>query len=227
MKLEKKLENLAACGITLREGLDKSVLTESWSLEELEEDDSYDGLLVAFCGPEAEDPNGYCDSLMYFDTELGSLPGQYGEIIQQLGRLSQGALHIEPFDDDVDFGPCDALLEFTANGQAVSVSFQQNDDWFNWTVTDVLVAELKKTGSELRYFAVDTGGQDVVLGCLKPEQIERLASFGVDVQLLTGSDGPDGPQSAQEGRAGHDAGVAYVSNELNKPRPWWQRLFGK
>jgi hypothetical protein len=230
MNIEQRLAELAKCGILLREGVNLEEVIEEFGADALQGDDwlPWVELLAGPPGETEEDLDQYvCESLYFFDTELGLWPGPYAPMIRRFGQMTQGALNISDIADSVDFDEANSQVAFVCNNRPISIRFKQDEDWFNWTVLDLLAAELEKSGSALRYFAVDLDGQAVIIGCLTPAQVGRLAALGVPLLLLDKPVGPDGPSFAQEGRAGHDAGVAYIMQELNKKKPWWQRLFGK
>ena len=190
MKLEDKLAALADCGITLgpqftvQDLLDR----EDGDREHMDDTDLLMflyiiGLRNVVLGDSDEPCGSLSPQVHTFDTECIEGPGSYAPLLTELAAMTQGALVLGDIDDQVDFAQERAQLSFTCSGQRVTVAFDQDGDWFAPRVLDSLAALLNGSGSPLRFFAMDSGDQCAMTGCLLPEQIKQLNTLGVPTTI--------------------------------------------
>jgi hypothetical protein len=176
MPLEQRLEVLRECGISLNKGRTVDELLISRKRDRYESDPL--SLIVAL-GSEVEGaPWGrhFSDGLWHFDTECIEDNGAYVRIAHRLRDLAQGGLPIEDVRDHVDLEENEAWLSFRLGGQEHRWTMIVDNDWVDVAVFDRFVALLDKQSCGRRYTYLDLGGQDCMVGCATPEQLESLQS---------------------------------------------------
>jgi hypothetical protein len=184
LTLEQKLENLAQCGLKLAEPFTIEDILYSWEREELEKP-GYEFLFGALAMCEEREPwRQLCDSCFNFDSECIENEDDYTRILLQIAAMTKGDMILSAFSEQVPIGGGKAYLSFNCNDAPVALEFQQDNDWFNEHVFDQVLGLLKTTGSKRVFFTRDTGDQNCEVGCLFPEQIERLRKLGLVLDVI-------------------------------------------
>jgi hypothetical protein len=172
--VETMLEQATAVGISLRPGIERERLWAEHSKSDIESR----GFLILFCvmgeaaGVAAPEP--VSDDIWYFDTEAISNHGDYVHIVESCCRLTGGDLKFERVTDYVDVANETAFIEVTADGRTERVDLKVNDDWVDAKVFKYLTDRLAAAGSK-RHFAAHTPGQDMLLICKTPNEIEAIS----------------------------------------------------
>lgn len=175
--LEQQLEILAACGVKLRPGARIESLVHSFPRPQYERDPFRLALVVL--GSEAEDseeePRPFLsDDVWHFDTECVEDEGAYARIAARMSTLAKGALPLADVTDHVDIEAGEAWLEFTLHGKRHHLGLKVNDDWADEAVFTKFVELLAARRAPRRFSFLDLHGQDCLIGCPTPEELERL-----------------------------------------------------
>jgi hypothetical protein len=172
--VETMLEQAAAVGISLRPGTDLERLWAEHSKSDIENR----GFLIFLCvmgddeGGAAQEP--LSDDIWHFDTEAINDHGDYVDIIENCCRLTSGDLKFERVTDYVDVANETAFIEVTAEGRTERVDLTVDNDWVDEKVFKYLTDRLAATGSK-RQFAAHIPGQDMLLICKTPNEIEAIS----------------------------------------------------
>jgi hypothetical protein len=175
--VEVMLAEVAAVGIALRPGVRAERLWAEFSRAQIESG-GFESLL-AVMGSEPYDPktsavlNPLSDDVWHFDTEAIEDHGSYTRVVENCCRLTRGDLKFERVNDHVDIENNVAYIEVSADGGTEHVDFKINDDWVDPKVFEFLQERLVATDSERR-FAMQGLGQDMLLICKPPDQIEAI-----------------------------------------------------
>lgn len=186
LTLEQKLELLAECGLTLAEPFTVEDLLSSFSREEFEVP-GFNMVLFGLAMTEEEEPwRNHSANLWHFDTECIEDHGDYKRIAERMAEMSQGALILENVKDYVDLAKESAWLSFTFHGEPIKVVYRVDEDWVDPKVFDKFV-ELLAVADPSKIYIADTsgGGQDMIIGCVTKEQLNRLSSYGLKLAPLT------------------------------------------
>lgn len=136
--------------------------------------------LLCVLGDEAEQasmagPSGYpSDNIWHFDTECIADHGDYARIARRIAQLSQGDLDIAEVTDFVDLEGGTAWLSLRCGGVAYHWAAIVDDDWVDATILSRLATLLERSGSARRYTYIGLGGQDCLIGCATPAQLDLL-----------------------------------------------------
>jgi len=183
LTLEQKLANLAQSGLELAEPFTVEDLLTSWP-RKLFEERGYDFLIGTLGDTEEREPwRQRCASYFTFDSECIENEDDYTKILQQIAAMTKGDMVLSDFSEQVPIGGGKASLKFSCNGKPVTIEFLQDNDWFNEQVLDQVLMLLQTTDSKRVFFMRDTGDQTVEIGCLFPEQIEKLNALGMAFEL--------------------------------------------
>ena len=180
LTLEQKLELLAECGLELAVPFTFDDLLLSFDREEFEAP-GFDVVLFGLAMVEEEEPcRNHCANLWHFDTECIEGSGSYTRIAERMVEMSQGALVLDNIKDYVDIEEEEAWLSFTFHGEPIKIAYTVDDDWVDAKVFDKFV-ELLGVADPSKVYIADTsgGGQDMLIGCVTKEQLERLNSYGL------------------------------------------------
>lgn len=172
---EEQLENLAGCGIKLRPQFSPDILFEEWGREEFEKE-PYEMVLAAL-GGEREVGEPLSNDIWHFDTECIEDHGDYARVAQRMRDLANGDLPLENIKDYIDIVEDDegiAWLEFELDGEKYHWNLKVEDDWVDTDIFGMFIELLEKRGSKKRYTYFDLRGQDCLIGCCTPEQLEKL-----------------------------------------------------
>ena len=169
------LADLASVGISLRRGTGpEQILVGREKIEK----GGFEVLLIEM-GEEPFDLKTFtplepfCDDVWHFDVEAIEDHGSYVRIAENCRRLAGGDLKFEDIRDYVDIDGKVAWLEVSINGRRDRVDFKVDNDWVDPVIFAKLQEWLGEAGSERR-FAVQGLGQDLLLICKSPEEINRI-----------------------------------------------------
>lgn len=173
--LETQLETLAARGIALRPDRTIDDLLFSYPREEYEAE-PYTLLLFMLGGEVEEQPWGrhFSDNVYGFDAECIEDTGDYKSKIKRLAKIAGPDLPLQSVTDEIDIIEGVAHIEFTLDGRTHDIEPTVDDDWFDPEVITHLAKLLAARPTERRFFAYDTGDQNLLIACLTPAQAEAL-----------------------------------------------------
>jgi hypothetical protein len=184
LTLERKLEILAECGLSLAPPFTVQDLLESYSREQFEEP----GFTLALVGlgmTEERPPwRNHCVNAWHFDTECIEDDGSYVRIAERMAELTQGALVVENVRDHVDIEAGIASLDFEHSGEPVHITAKVNDDWVDPAVLSHFVRMLARSNPSKVFLYYDTKGQDCVIACVTVHQFAALKQAGVSFEAL-------------------------------------------
>ncbi len=77
-------------------------------------------------------------------------------------------------------------VEFELDGQQYHWNLKVEDDWVDTDTFGMFIKLLEKRCSNKKYTYFDLGGQDLMIGCCMPEQLEKLRkTTGLDFVWLS------------------------------------------
>ena len=168
--LERKLEILAECGLSLAPPFTAENLLASWPREQFEKP-GFSMMLVGLGMTEEQPPwRNHSVNVWHFDTECIEGTGDYVRIAERMAELTQGSLVLENAWDQVDVGAGIANLDFEHSGKPVHLDFKLNDDWVDPAVFSPFVRILAQSDPSKVYLYYDTRGQDCVIACVTRDQ---------------------------------------------------------
>ena len=172
--LEHQLEILSSCGIRLLPEIAINHLLASFDREEFESEPFL--LLLTTLGHELEtEPYTYpSDDIWHFDTECIEDHGDYARIAHRFVDLSNGSLPLESIDDYVDIEEGEAWVSFELDGDDYKWTAEVTDDWVDPAIISQFAKLLADRDVGKRFTYLDLKGQDCLIGCGSPEQIEKL-----------------------------------------------------
>ena len=173
--LERQLEELRSCGITMLPERTLNELLLSFRREEYE-GDPYQLLLTRLGGEVEAEPWGrrFSDDVWHFDAECVEDHGAYAEIAERMKVLAGDALPIAGIRDHVDVERGTAWLEFNLEGQDYHWDAEVQDDWADPAILAKFADLLAARNRGLKYTYLNLGGQDAVLGAATEEQLACL-----------------------------------------------------
>lgn len=188
MRLEDQLDILARCGISLLPGRTVDELLDSFEREQYEQEPFT--LLLMMLGSEVETGPGagarFSDAVWTLDTECIEDRGDYARIAKRMRALAKGDLPIEDIKDRVDLEEGVAWLSFRIDGRVERWEATVDDDWIDQTILSRFAALLASRGSPRRFFYLDLGGQNILIGCATEPQFNQLReATGLDFQWLS------------------------------------------
>lgn len=182
--LQQMLDTVAACGLSLREGVSAEALYQPRTQWEPErsvatiEKGGFESLLIAM-GDEGYDPATHVsldppsDDVWYFDVEFIEGHGAYKTIVKRLCRMTRGGLSFNEIEDYVDVEEGVAWVELKSAGRTERIELTVNNDWTDPKIFLEMQERLKATGSSRR-FAMQSLGQDCLIVCQTPENLKAL-----------------------------------------------------
>ena len=185
VSVEDQLATLAACGISLKPDISRAAIFSCYEEKTLERE-PYTLLLAALGGEAEEEPYGFLSSdIWHFDTECIEDHGDYARIAMRMEELAGGDLPLENIEDYVDVEEGRARLTFRLDGRDYKLELKVEDDWVDTNVFDEFDTLLRGRRTGKRFTYLDLGGQDCLIGCSTPEQLENLrAATGLDFRWL-------------------------------------------
>jgi predicted DNA-binding WGR domain protein len=186
VSVEEQLENLAACGVSLAPGVSRDVLFAAYEPEDYVSE-PYLLLLTVLGGEAEEEPYGFISSdIWHFDMECIEDHGDYARIAMRMEELAAGDLPLEKIEDYVDVEEGKAWLAFRLDGRDYRREFRVDNDWVDPRALFALDTRLRRRGTGRRFTYLNLGGQDLLIGCSTPEQLEKLrAVTGQNFRWLT------------------------------------------
>lgn len=186
LSVEEQLENLSACGISLKPGMSKDVVFSEYEPEDFVKE-PYLLLLIALGGEAEEEPFGFLSSdIWHFDTECIEDHGDYARIAMRMEELAGGDLPLEGIEDYVDVEEGKAWLAFRLDKQDYKWVLEVDNDWVDTNIFSEFDSLLRSRRKNKRFTYLDLGGQDCLISCSTPEQLEKLRiTTGLNFQWLT------------------------------------------
>ena len=176
ISLEKQLVQLAAAGIRPRQDVTPAVLTALFERDQYESA-PYRLLLAVLGGDHPQPPHHpLSDDIWLLDTECVEGPGSYAEVVRRLQALAKGDLPLEKPSDY--FGPTETWLSFRLDGRVYRWQAQMDDAWIDGQVLSAFAQLLRTRGSARRFTYSNLGGQECLIGCATPEQLDALNALG-------------------------------------------------
>lgn len=185
LSVEDELENLSACGISPKPGINSDIIFADYEEGDFARD-PYSLLLMVLSG-EAEEEEGFLSSdIWHFDTECIEDHGDYARIAMRMEELAGGDLPLEGIEDYVNLEEGKTWLAFRLDNHDHKWELEVNDDWVDPRVFSEFDGLLRSRGTNKRFTYLDLGGQDCLIGCSTPEQLEKLkATTGLSFQWLS------------------------------------------
>lgn len=185
LTLERKLEILAECGLSLVPPFAAQDLLESWPREAFEKP-GFTMTLVGLGMTEERPPwRNHSLNVWHFDTECIEDNGSYVRIAERMAEMTQGSVAVRNARDQVDLEAGIANLDFEHFGQPVHIDFKVNDDWVDPAVLSYFVKMLALSDASKIFLYHDTQGQDCVIACVTRDQFATLKKSGVDFEPLS------------------------------------------
>lgn len=174
LSLEEQIQALAECGIVLRQGLTIDDLLASFNREQFVKDP----FLLTLCvlGGTMEQPpyKPISEDIWHLDTECIWDGGDYVTIAERMRDLAKGNLPIRDIKDHVDIQKQSAWLSFSLDEKKIQWEAIVNEDWIDPSILTRFAELLAARESSRRFIYLDLGGQDCIIGCSSPEQLEAV-----------------------------------------------------
>ena len=187
VSLEKQIQVLQECGIELLPEITIEHLLASYNRDDYE-NEPYLHLLIAMGGEQEEEPYGALSAnIWHLDTECIEDHGAYAAIAHRMRGLAGDALKLEEINDYVDVvEEGEAWLSFKLNGKQIRWEPNVQDDWVDAKIFNQFANLLAQQPTDKRFTYLDLGGQDCLIGCATPAQMEKLKrETGLDFQWLS------------------------------------------
>lgn len=185
LTLERKLEILAECGLSLAPPFTAQDLLESWPREQFELP-GFNLTLVGLGMTEERPPwRNHSVNVWHFDTECIEDHGSYVRIAERMAELTQGSLVLQNVRDQVDIDAGIASLDFEHAGNPVHMDLEVNDDWVDPAVFSHFIRLLAISDPAKVFLHYDLEGQDLLIACVTRNQYAALKQAGVNFEPLT------------------------------------------
>jgi hypothetical protein len=187
ISLEQQLEVLSECGIRLLPGVEIEHFLLSWKREEYEKT-PYKLALVKLGGEIEKAPWGrrLSNNIWHFDTECIEDKGDYAAIAERLTAMAGSDLPLTNIADHVDVQEESAWVEFDLDGQRIHWDAKVENDWIDATILSRFAELMAKRKAGRRFTYCDLKGQDCLIGCCSPQQLQMLRSkTGLNFTWLT------------------------------------------
>ena len=185
LSVEEQLETLQALGFILNEGIDRIEIIEIAETLNAKNTEPYT-ILYAVLGCLSEESGiPFTDHCWDFDTEAIEDHGAYVEIVDNISRITRGALRFENVEDYVDIEEEIAWVSFTCEGDNYKWDLIVDDDWVDARLFDKMQELAVKYNTKGKFTYYNTGGQDFVLGFHTPEELEKIRkTTGLEILWL-------------------------------------------
>jgi hypothetical protein len=172
--LAEQLATLAGCGISPN----KNFLLDQLEIpahSEFYEKSPFTPLLCALGDDSDEAPYlPHSNNIWHFDTECIEGDGSYVRIAERLALLAGDFLRLEDVRDRVDNDEEIASLSFTFDGQKIEWAPKVNEDWVDERILSNFAELLNRKKAPRRFTYCGLFGQDCLIGCATPEQLDAL-----------------------------------------------------
>jgi len=174
MSLYAQLDVLERCGIVPNPGVGIPELLAIFS-ERQYETAPFRRLLIAL-GGESNDLRKVPFSDNIWRLQVGCItgPGDYARIAHRMALLAGDALPITDVRDHFELGASIAWLHFRLAETEFDWPARIRERWIDPSIVSRFVALLEQQPAEKRFFQLDVGGQDVLIGCATPPQFAEL-----------------------------------------------------
>ena len=120
-----------------------------------------------------------------FDLEAIDDHGAYIEIMENISRITNGALVFKDLQDYVDIEEGKAWVAFSCNGDNYKWDLKIDDDWADGDLFDKVQSLTEKYKTKGKFTFFNTGGQDFVLGYYTQEELGNIKqATGLDIVWL-------------------------------------------
>lgn len=183
VSLEQQIQVLANCGIRLVPEVTADHLLAMFDRADYESEPYVTLLTVMGSEMDVEPFIIPSNDIWHFDTERIEDHNDYVLIAQRLADLASGDLPLDDLKDYVNVDEGVAWLSFVSNGQRVRWDAKVDDDWVDATILSRFTELLRSRATGRRYTYYNLGGQDCLLGCTTPENLQRLRT-ATDMDFL-------------------------------------------
>lgn len=171
---EEQLETLSACGISLKPDVSQEILFAQYEPKDFE-NEPHLLLLVVMGGEAEEEPFGFLsNNIWHLDTECIEDHGDYARIAMRVKELSGDELPLEEINDYVDVEEGKAWLAFRLDKRDYKWELEVDNDWVDTRIFTEFDTLLRGRQGNRRFTFLDLEGQDCLIGCSGPEQLEKL-----------------------------------------------------
>jgi hypothetical protein len=174
MSLYAQLDVLERCGIVPNPGVGIPDLLAIFG-ERQYETDPFRRLLIAL-GGESNDLRRVplCDSIWRLQVGCIAGPGDYERVAHRMALLAGDALPISDVRDHFELGASIAWLHFRLADSQFDWPARIRERWIDPSIVSRFVALLEAQPTDKRFFQLDVGGQDVLIGCAAPARLAGL-----------------------------------------------------
>ena len=174
LSLYAQLDELAECGIALREGIGPEELLSRHSDRDYETTPFK--LLLSALGTDSEQPASLplSDNVWLMHADCAAHSGDYAMVAHRMATLAAGDLPIESVHDEFDLARGMAWLSFTLRGEQFRWPARIEERWIDPLILSRFAALLEAQTTDRRYTCLDLGGQDCLLGCATEVQFAAL-----------------------------------------------------
>ena len=143
-------------------------------------------LLIVLGGEAEEEPYGFLSlNIWHFDTECIEDHGDYARIAMRMEELAGGDFSLEGIEDFIDLEVGKAWLAFRLDNQDYRWELEVDNDWVDTQIFSKFDSLLRDRQTNKRFTYLGLDGQDCLIGCSTPEQLEKLkATTGLGFQWL-------------------------------------------
>ena len=174
MSVYAQLDELAECGIALREGIGPEELLSRYSDRDYETTPFK--LLLAALGTDSEQPPNLplSDNVWLMHADCAAHGGDYAKVAHRMSTLAADALPIESARDEFDLARGIAWLSFTLRGDEFRWPAKIEERWIDPLILSRFAALLEAQATDCRYTCLDLGGQDCLLSCATEAQFAAI-----------------------------------------------------
>mgnify|MGYP000145867108 CR=1 FL=1 len=166
--LEEQLTFLKNAGIELKPGVTVDDLLSFSSREDYETSPYHHLLGIMGDLPDRS------DDIIHWDSECVDNQGVYGNLALEMQALCDDAFMSSDVQDFIDYDNGVGWLSFVLNGQTYKWDLVVDNDWIDGTIFTRFVELLAQQNTDKRFTYGDLGGQDFLIGCASPEELELL-----------------------------------------------------
>jgi len=183
--VKEQLETLEALGFILNEGIDRTEIIERAEAFQAANAAPYTILYALLGCPSEESGIPFSNHCWDFDTEAIEDHGAYVDIVNNISRVTNGALKFENIEDYVDVEEEKAWVSFTCRGDNYRWDLVVDNDWVDGRLFDSMQELAVKYNAKGKFTYYDTGGQDFVLGFHTQEELEKIRkTTGLEIVWL-------------------------------------------
>lgn len=172
--LQEQLATFESLGFRLNEDIDRAEILEMAEAFSTEDAAPYSSLYITLGCLSEETGIPFCNQCWDFDTEAIEDHGAYVDILENISRITNGALTLSDIEDYVDIEEETAWVSFTCQGETYKWDMLVDNDWVDLQLFDKIRDLAARHNSKGKFTYFDTGGQDFVLGFHSPQELEKI-----------------------------------------------------